>query len=166
MQLISLTGFIRKLPLFKMRCAGERYGGFSMWWTTRNGCFEKCPSWNDCSHFVCSPSAIARMWEQTQGGLLSTGLIEHLDFQEDLKPSSARTPEKSLPGSALCHNPGAPVQVPVEAGSGDRSSPASPGCRFPNPGPSAGACTGSVISCIGAHTAQACSKHLNNAAML
>lgn len=75
-----------------------------MWWTIRNGCFEKCPSWNDCSHFVCPPSAIARLWEQTQGGLPSTGLIERLDFQEDLKPTSALTPEKSIPGSALCQN--------------------------------------------------------------
>lgn len=37
------------------------------------------------------PSATVRRRQQMQGGLLSTGLIDGLNSQEDLKPTSALT---------------------------------------------------------------------------
>lgn len=114
MQLIPLTEFTRKLPLFKMRCAGAPCGAFSRWWTTGNGCFEKCLSWNDGSHCVCPLSAMVRRQEQMQGGLLSTGLIDGLNLQEDLKATSALT-AKSFPGSHLHHHLGAQLHLPVGA---------------------------------------------------
>lgn len=46
----------------------------------------------DCCHSVCPQPATVPRWEQTQGGLPSAGLVEHLDFQEALKPTS-------IPGS-------------------------------------------------------------------
>lgn len=76
-------------------------------------------------------------------GHLSTGLIVCLNFQEDLKPTSALTPQKSSPGSHLHDSLRAQLGLPGEACSGGRSSTseektcslANPGRRVPNPSP-------------------------------
>lgn len=86
----------------------------------------------DSSYSVCPPSAVVRRWEQLQGGLLSTGLIDGLNFQEDLKPSALTT--KSCPGPHQHHNLRAQLRCPVGAAQ-EGEQPGQPRWRLTNPGP-------------------------------
>lgn len=71
---------------------------------------------------------MVRGQEQVQGGLLSTGLIDGLSFQEDLKATSALT-AKSFPGSHLHRHLGAQLRPPGGAAQEGAAAWPAPGRR-------------------------------------
>lgn len=92
MQLIPLTGFTRKLPLFETRCAG-----YFVEIVLRGGQPDIAALKNARAGMTAAILCACSQPRSTGGsrhrvGHLFTGLIGWLSFQGDLKPTSALMP--------------------------------------------------------------------------